>query len=78
MAQISNLCGDLILSGRTVCNGVRCLRTVPGLALQPGARIQLDDFNLNSMTRNKARSIAKAIELTLLQNLKFNEGEQND
>ena len=43
--------------------------------IMPGTRLQLDNFTLSSMTRNKAKSIAKAIELTLLQNLKFNKGE---
>jgi hypothetical protein len=54
------------------------LKKFTDFTIMPGTRLQLDNFTLSSMTRNKARSIAKAIELTLLQNLKFNEGEQND
>ena len=43
--------------------------------ITPGTRFQMDNFSLSNMTRDKAKAIAKVIELTLIQNLKFKEGE---
>jgi hypothetical protein len=46
--------------------------------VMPGLRFQIDELTFETMTRNKAKLIAKAIELTLIQNTKFNGGEKDD
>ena len=40
--------------------------------------VQIDDFQLQRMTRRRAKAIAKVVEITLLKNTKLDRGDDND